>query len=651
MRTSEEGFSQRATVFAVALLVLVAIGVRGFRLSSPALWVDEAESALNALTIVADGVPGDHVLGLPIYENTLVRPWPESAEYEFRDLSYSDRGLAVYHSWLPLYSIAAAFRLAGVTPESASRGTPLRDATQAEIERWTILPRLPAVALGAVAVLAAWALGRRIHGHQAAIAMAFAVATSDVFVRAGRQARYYSAALAGSTLCGLAIWNAWRRGRLSDHALAGLAVGVLFHIHSVSAVGMSGFYVAASPMGWHQPRLWLRAATAGSVGALLVLPWAVWSGLLEQATWTPAARTYIDLRMLLASLPGSPAVWAPLAVGLMWFVAARRPGSHLSVAWRRPILESAMGLYFALGWLVVSYVSFFAFMPAASFFGDRLNLMVAVPWTLALSLILASVTRVLRPASMVWPIAGISVVLVLWHELPPRLPPTDRRMAQFTQFIGMVRDWRIGQGGRIFATPNEHLMLTYYSGRPIQSIAPIRQEWLDDFDHDLIILESSAYDPISPAQVQETVRRQGGVLTQAEAASRGREAVVFATVRDLEAAGVSVAPLPRPPDALDDALVNLVRQSTRRAVSAFLNGTPLSKDVTLATWGDFRNTFFYWFSDPQRRTGTGLNYRACRAAASATVLPNGDTVLDCRINRNPPLVPAAGRRGAHHGEG
>jgi hypothetical protein len=168
MRTSEEGFSQRATVFAVALLVLVAIGVRGFRLSSPALWVDEAESALNALTIVADEVPGGHILGLPIYENTLVRPWPESAEYEFRDLSYSDRGLAVYHSWLPLYSIAAAFRLAGVTPESASRGTPLRDATQAEIERWTILPRLPAVALGAVAVLAAWALGRRIHGHQAA---------------------------------------------------------------------------------------------------------------------------------------------------------------------------------------------------------------------------------------------------------------------------------------------------------------------------------------------------------------------------------------------------------------------------------------------------------------------------------------------------
>ena len=91
------------TIVTVGLLVLVAIGLRGYRLGSPVLGVDEAESALNALTIVADGVPGDHFLGQPLYQNTLVRPWPENAEYQFRDISYSDRGLAVYHSWLPLY--------------------------------------------------------------------------------------------------------------------------------------------------------------------------------------------------------------------------------------------------------------------------------------------------------------------------------------------------------------------------------------------------------------------------------------------------------------------------------------------------------------------------------------------------------------------
>jgi hypothetical protein len=141
------------------------------------------------------------------------------------------------------------------------------------------------------------------------------------------------------------------------------------------------------------------------------------------------------------------------------------------------------------------------------------------------------------------------------------------------------------------------------------------------------------------------------VLSEAEAASRAREAVMFATARDLEASGVTVAPLRRLPDALDDELIELVKHSTRQAIYYFLSGTPLGSDSTLATWRDFRNAFFYWFSDPQRRTGAGLNYRACRARADATVLPNGDAVLDCRINREPPLVPPASRPAASDGEG
>ena len=59
-------------------------------------------------------------MGEPIYENTLSVPWPESAEYEFRDSSYSEKGLAVYHAWLPPYAIAAALKLAGIEPDAPS---------------------------------------------------------------------------------------------------------------------------------------------------------------------------------------------------------------------------------------------------------------------------------------------------------------------------------------------------------------------------------------------------------------------------------------------------------------------------------------------------------------------------------------------------
>src|SRR5215472_3693291 len=90
----------------VILVLAAAFAIRVRYIAASPLWVDEAESSINALTTLQKGYPTDSYLGLPLYENTLVQQWPESAEYEFRDSSYSDKHYAVYHGWLPLYSIA-----------------------------------------------------------------------------------------------------------------------------------------------------------------------------------------------------------------------------------------------------------------------------------------------------------------------------------------------------------------------------------------------------------------------------------------------------------------------------------------------------------------------------------------------------------------
>src|SRR6185503_9730492 len=110
--------TRRKTLEYVLLAVVLAWAtcLRAWNLSAPLFWVDEAESTINALTIVREGLPVNHYMGLPIYENTLVDPWPSNPEYEFKDISYSDRGVAVYHGWLPLYSIAASLRVAGIKP-------------------------------------------------------------------------------------------------------------------------------------------------------------------------------------------------------------------------------------------------------------------------------------------------------------------------------------------------------------------------------------------------------------------------------------------------------------------------------------------------------------------------------------------------------
>ena len=638
---SPEGASSSRFGRAAALggLVLLAVLLRAHNLGWPPLWVDEAESAINALTIVADGIPGDRFLGQPLYENTLVRPWPESPEYEFRDISYSDRGLAVYHGWLPLYAIAGAFRLAGVTPEQARRGTPLRDASPAEMLHWTAVPRWPSLVFSGVFVVAAYGLGRAVHGVPVGSALALAAATSSFFVWLGRQARYYSATLAGNAACGLAIWNACRRGRMSDHALAGLAVGVLFHVHSLSAVTMSVVYVAALPLARRQPRLWLRVLTAGTVGGLLVLPWAAWSGLLGHTAHVPAARHYLDLPTLLGSLPSTdPAVLATASFGLAWWAIARVRGHHLRDRWRRPIVEESAGLYFAVVWLTLSYLVFAALMPAASYFVNRLKLVVAVPGLLFITLVTAALSRAVRPASRFLPVIGVSALLVLAGQLPPRLTAEGPDHG-FRRLLSSIRSWSLGPRGRIFASPNDHLTLTYYSGRPVQSIGPVRREWLDRFTGDLIVIEGPWFELLAPAEVREAARRLGRELGPEETEFRAEGAGRLATALDLAASEAHVVPPPPPPDDLDQEVVAAVKNKTRQEITRIVRGTPLGRFATASNWREYRRALFYWFS-AAGRDGAGLNYGACHDSALVHVHPSGFVVFDCRKVRAPPLFPA-----------
>jgi hypothetical protein len=631
--------SRFGSAVALGALVCLAVLLRAYNLGWPPLWVDEAESAINALTIVADGVPGDHFLGQPLYENTLVRPWPESPEYEFRDISYSDRGLAVYHGWLPLYAIAGAFRLAGVTPEQARHGTPLRDASPAEIRHWTAVPRLPSLLFSALFVVAVYGLGRTLHGAPVGWALAFAAATANAFVWFGRQARYYSATLAGNAACGLAIWNACRRGRMSDHALAGLAVGVLFHIHALSAVTMAALYVVTLPLARCQPRLWLRVLTAGIVGGFLVVPWAAWSGLLGHTAHIPAARHYVDLPLMLWSLPSTdPVMLATAGLGLAWFAAASFLGGRLRDRWRRPVVDGAASLYFAVAWVALSYLSFVALMPAASYFVDRLKLAVAVPGLLLNSLVIAAASRALRPSSRSLPVAGVGVLLVLAGQVPPRLVP-ERSDRAFGDLIGLVRSWRLAPGGRIFASPNDHLILTYYTGRPVQNIGPMRKAWMDRFAGDLVVIEGPWFERLESADVREAARRIGRELTPAEAEVRAADALRLATAIDLETSGAQVLPPPRTPDDLDRALIETVHRRSRRYMDRFVRSTPLGHLTAPSNWNGFRHSFFYWFSDPDRRAGAGLNWGACRNVARVYVHASGFVVFDCRKNPEPPLVP------------
>ena len=123
--------------------------------------------------------------------------------------------MAIYHGWLPLYSIAAAFALAGIHPDHDDGGPPAVRHGAHELVRRTVVPRIPSIVFAVLFLICTYHLGRAVSGHDTAWALLVATAFAQPFVWFGWQARYYSATLAFTALAGLAVWNLTRRGQVA----------------------------------------------------------------------------------------------------------------------------------------------------------------------------------------------------------------------------------------------------------------------------------------------------------------------------------------------------------------------------------------------------------------------------------------------------
>jgi Dolichyl-phosphate-mannose-protein mannosyltransferase len=498
------------------------------------------------------------------------------------------------------------------------------------------VPRWPSLFFSGVFVIAAFFLGRQVYDTGAAWAMALLATLASTLVELGRHARYYSATLAFHALCGLAVWNACRRGRILDYALAGLAIGLLFHTHALSAVTMVGLFAAMLPWVRGQPRLLLKLTVAGLVAGTLVLPWAAWSGFMGQATQIPYALQTMSVSVLLQTLPSTdPTTLLIGGLGIVWFLGVRRLGDHLPARWRRPVEDHADAFYFASIWTVLAYVSFVCLIPSVSYWLPRVKLAVAVPGCLLVTVVLTALTRTLRPGLSWLPSASILAYLAVTDQLLPEAPSSGSPVKELAP---LVRSWRLGAEGRIFASPNYHLALTYYAGQPVQSAAAVRRSWFDSFSGDLVIIEHRAYSIPGADEVQEIAARVGVRLTGAEAEARAEELYWLVPGVELVGQVAEVHPPPRSLSDLDRALLEATRETTRRRISELASETPLAHMTRPENWRDFWLFFFYSFSDPETRVGPKANYYERTRRARAYVLRDGWVIYDCRPLNSPPLA-------------
>lgn len=636
------------TYLGLSIAVIIALGLyfRFVAVLAQPLWVDEAESAINALTILDHGFPVDNYLGLPIYENTLTELWPESTEYEFRDSSYSPKGLAVYHGWLPLYAMAGAQALAGISPDHVEIGDAPRVLHgESEVTLRTIAPRLPALVFSLGFMVLMYQVASEMAGKAAGMGALIWAALSGRTVLYGHQARYYSLTL---FLCVLFLYvylRVHRRGRTGDFVLLGLVTGLLFHTHQLSALVACVTALAGLPRIMKHAH-WVRnGVLAAGLVLLAVLPWAFFSGFFSTVSHVPKVFTLFH----------EPLDWfqyvvrhaAPAAIGaagfglILGFEYWRRDKAAAPTEDRGLLREQATILFV---WTVLCLVAFHTLVPAASYFPGRLTLMLMTPYIILVS-IAATLTgeRFVPRWAMAASVVGILIVLKVIGEAEVwRFHPLHESRAM-QPALAALRAMPMASRERFYAPPNEHLVWSYYSGLPVQSIAPVRKSFLDNYTGSIVLLERRFNEAFAePALIQEAAVAHGEKISSEQASQLRLDLWRHQMTSELRARGLAVSEAPALPQFLDQVDVSVSDLSRRmaRAQMRYYAGHPVFKGVPWTDPAEQWLTFFYRFANPEKRLGVNANYYDRLRRAEVTLVPEAALAIYVSPPRDANTFPA-----------
>jgi hypothetical protein len=608
------------------LTIVAALAVRVAFVGSAPFWVDEAESSVNALTILQHGYPTDHYLGVPIYENTLVWPWPGNPEYEFRDISYSDKGMAIYHGWLPLYAIAASFALNGIRPEESNPSLEVRYAP-AEARRRTAAARLPSVLFGILLLPLLFAAGNAFYGREAAWIALFLGAAHPTALMISNQARYYAATATLSLACSLSIWMILAKGTWRHFLVGAVCFVLLFHTHLLSFALACGMAALMAPIVLFRRRAdWKKVSAFAAIVAAGIVPWLMATGFLRQQSRIPRGWTLLSLsRDLSRFAPGTPLQMGALLTFLLlaaWFANGKRKAPD---RFRKPLLESFWPVAFLIVWIAVGYLSFLMLMPAASLFHSRIVLSYWGAKILLLSIICASLVRMAMPRIRAWGLAAGALVFVAAPFFPAWSWFKERQQEalawrNWDQIASQLRHMKLRPGTKLYAT--QQVFPLFYMGMPFENIEPVRKSFLDTYPGNIVIVDNAENRPgdfLTPDELQRAAKQNGAVLSRADAEEmverfHARESGELITRYNAGTAprdGVEI------PTFLDPTWRKFEAQLRRPFVDP---DQVMTTGYQLASWSDWIDVFFYRFVNPDSRRGSRRNFIGRLRGATAYIL-------------------------------
>ena len=405
-------------------------------------------------------------------------------------------------------------------------------------------------------------------GRDAAWAAVVAGAMCKWAIKFARQTRYFSATLTISVCCCFAVWMMYRRGWWRDFVLGGICFVLLFHTHILTFFILCGSCCVLVPGMIRKPRFVGKAAMFTAITGAGIVPWMILTGFAKTASQLPAARSLFHFFWEPLGYPLSN--WQ-MSVMFLCTVAGLTIAS-LPVARRRwPRLVEVLGdrrmaFWFLASWGAVGFIAFTMLIPAASYFRQRLTLTVFGPGLLLGAVACAVVARMInrKHSSLIATGLFLAILIPLRQMRPLGIANYPTPYPATLDVIDLLRGMDLKPGTRLYASPNHHLLLQFYTGLPVRDIAATRKSFGFIPRRHRLSGGRPALRALPWTDVKTVLADSGQSVTDDEAAAIANDVSTLASRRELQKVVATVEPPPRAPLPYDAALLQLQRSGPKR---------------------------------------------------------------------------------------
>jgi len=202
--------------------------------------------------------------------------------------------------------------------------------------------------------------------------------------------------------------------------------------------------------------------------------------------------------------------------------------------------------------------------------------------------------------------------------------------SEIASVINALQKIRFENGTRVYASPNNHLTYTYYTGLPVQSVAPVRKIFFSSYKSPMVFIESQM-ELMFPDEgdVRLAAKAQNITLTREQAKELGALVWTEIAAEELAKQGIPAPPLSPLPDYLVPVAekTRLDMLEAREKYKTIIRSSPFFRHVSAERIKDFWLVFFYRFIDPGERTGRNLNILPRLQNAKVDFLPSANVVI------------------------